>query len=73
MSEFKDKLIDKYADQMQGWFALAFRKRILNGRPPLMADISNRTYPYTDLVKMYSAGVVNGIDMVIKEHQDEND
>ena len=59
--------IDTHAEYINKEFDKAFQKRILNGRTKMQADVTPRTYPYTDLIKMYSSGVMVGMDITMKE------
>jgi len=65
----KVDIIEHHADTIKQGFDSSFSKRILNGRSPITADLCPRSYPYTDLIKMYSAGVLMGVDICIKEQE----
>lgn len=67
----KEQIIDKYSATIKDGFDSAFARRVLNGRKALEADVYPRTYPYTDLIKMYSAGVLAGIDICIKDQEEQ--
>lgn len=59
--------IETHTEYINEAFEDAFKKRILNGRTKLTADIHPRAYTYSDLMKMYSSGVMVGIRIVEKE------
>ena len=67
----RKKFIKDNSADIQTAFSDFFKKDVLKGRPPLLADISHRTYPYTDLVSAYTAGVLAAVRLVDKDEKDE--
>lgn len=62
-------IIDKHSDTLNKKFTDAFSKKVLKGRAPMPVDISPRTYPYIDLVMMYTAGVSAAMEIVTEEQE----
>ena len=65
--------VRKYSDRIKKGFESFFKEEILKGRTELLVDVSTRTYPYTDLVKAYGAGVSAVIEIVEEEHKARGD
>ena len=62
----RDKALAVCREAMEDGFDDFFIKKILKGRKPMLTDISHRSYPYTDVVKAYGAGVHIGAAIIIQ-------
>lgn len=60
----REELLSICRSRMSDGFDKFFEEHILMGRPMLVADVSSRTYPYTDLVMAYSHGLSVAVDIV---------
>lgn len=72
----REKLLSLCRSRMSEGFDKFFEEHILKGRHILTADVSSRTYPYTDLVMAYSHGLSVAVDIVedlIKAKETTND
>jgi len=74
----REQALEMCREQMEENFDFFFKEKILKGRQPMIADISHRNYPYTDIVRAYSHGIFTGVailEQLMKEdmYDDEED